>query len=114
MVGKLNGAIIGRSMTRKRTVGSPTALPNPLMQPTKPWLAEDGRVAAATQTQAASAIVLLYRDVLWRPLGRLESLVRARKASGREARGREGERARGREGDRRCTLERRCRKRGLS
>jgi site-specific recombinase XerD len=42
------------------------------------WLAEDGRVAAATQTQAASAIVLLYRDVLRRPLGRLESLVRAR------------------------------------
>jgi integron integrase len=42
------------------------------------WLAEEGRVAAATQTQAASAIVLLYRDVLRRPLGRLELLVRAR------------------------------------
>jgi integron integrase len=42
------------------------------------WLAEERRVAAATQTQAASAILFLYRDVLRLPLGRLEPLVRAR------------------------------------
>jgi len=42
------------------------------------WLAEDGRVSAATQTQAASALVLLYREVLDRPLGRFEQLVRAK------------------------------------
>jgi integron integrase len=42
------------------------------------WLAEDGRVSAATQTQAASALVFLYREVLERPLGRFEQLVRAK------------------------------------
>jgi integron integrase len=42
------------------------------------WLAEDGRVSAATQTQAASALVFLYREVLDRPLGRFEQLVRAK------------------------------------
>jgi integron integrase len=42
------------------------------------WLAEDGRVSAATQTQAASALVFLYREVLNRPLGRFEQLVRAK------------------------------------
>ena len=42
------------------------------------WLAEDGRVSAATQTQAASALVFLYREVLDRPLGRFEHLVRAK------------------------------------
>jgi integrase len=42
------------------------------------WLAQEGRVSAATQTQAASALVFLYRDVLDLPLGRFEDLVRAR------------------------------------
>jgi hypothetical protein len=34
MVGKLNGAIVRRSMTRKRTLISRMAPPNPQMQPT--------------------------------------------------------------------------------
>jgi hypothetical protein len=32
------------------------------------WLAQEGRVSAATQTQAASALVFLYRDVLDLPM----------------------------------------------
>jgi integron integrase len=42
------------------------------------WLAEAGRVSAATQTQAASALVFLYREVLDVPLGSFDGLVRAR------------------------------------
>lgn len=42
------------------------------------WLAEEGHGSAATQTQAASALVFLYRDVPDRPLGRFEQLVRAK------------------------------------
>jgi integron integrase len=43
------------------------------------WLAESARVSAATQTQAASALVFLYRHVLDLPLGRFDDLVRARR-----------------------------------
>jgi integron integrase len=43
------------------------------------WLAESARVSAATQTQAASALVFLYREVLDLPLGRFDDLVRARR-----------------------------------
>ena len=42
------------------------------------WLAQERRVSASTQTQAASALVFLYRDLLDIPLGRFEELVRAR------------------------------------
>lgn len=43
-------------------------------------LAVDERVSAATQTQALSAIVFLYRRVLGREIGELDDLVRARKS----------------------------------
>ena len=39
-------------------------------------LAVERRVAAATQTQALSALLLLYREVLQRPLSRMVGLVR--------------------------------------
>ena len=42
------------------------------------WLAQERQVSASTQTQAASALVFLYRDLLDIPLGRFEELVRAR------------------------------------
>ena len=42
------------------------------------WLAQERAVSASTQTQAASALVFLYRDLLDIPLGRFEELVRAR------------------------------------
>jgi integron integrase len=42
------------------------------------WLAQERRVSASTQTQAASALVFLYRELLDIPLGRFEDLVRAR------------------------------------
>jgi len=41
-------------------------------------LATVGRVAASTQQQALSALLLLYRDVLGRPLGDLGSVLKAR------------------------------------
>jgi len=43
------------------------------------WLAVEGGVAASTQTQALSAILFLYRNVLGRELGELGDLVRARR-----------------------------------
>ena len=42
------------------------------------WLAEERKVSAATQTQAASALLFLYRDVLGRGLDRLDGVVRAK------------------------------------
>jgi integron integrase len=42
-------------------------------------LAVRGKVSASTQTQAFSALLFLYRDVLNREIGWLESVVRARK-----------------------------------
>jgi integron integrase len=42
------------------------------------WLAQERRVSASTQTQAASALVFLYRELLDVPLGRFEELIRAR------------------------------------
>ena len=42
------------------------------------WLAEDRRVAASTQTQALAALLLLYRDVIGRPLEALGPVPRAR------------------------------------
>jgi len=41
-------------------------------------LAERGRVSAATQNQAASALLFLYKDVLDRPMRRVGGVVRAR------------------------------------
>jgi len=41
-------------------------------------LAELGRVSASTQTQALSALLFLYREVLGRPPSQLQGLVRAR------------------------------------
>ena len=43
------------------------------------WLATEGKVGAATQNQAASALVFLYKTVLGRDPGSLENAVRAHK-----------------------------------
>lgn len=42
-------------------------------------LAEHDRVSASTQTQALSALLFLYREVLGRPPGEFRALVRARR-----------------------------------
>jgi integron integrase len=42
-------------------------------------LAIKGRVSASTQTQALSALLFLYRHVLYKEIGPLEGLIRARK-----------------------------------
>ena len=42
-------------------------------------LAQQRHVAAATQNQALNALVFMYRHVLEKPLGELQSLVRAKK-----------------------------------
>lgn len=42
------------------------------------WLATEGRVSASTQTQALSALLFLYRDVLRLPLTDVGEVVRAR------------------------------------
>jgi site-specific recombinase XerD len=42
-------------------------------------LAVDGKVSASTQSQALCALLFLYRHVLNREIGELESLVRARR-----------------------------------
>ena len=44
-------------------------------------LATEGRVSASTQQQALSALLVLYRDVLGRPLGDLGSVLKARAPS---------------------------------
>ena len=43
------------------------------------YLAQQRNVAAATQNQALNALVFMYRYVLDKPLGELQSLVRAKK-----------------------------------
>jgi integrase-like protein len=42
------------------------------------WLAGECRVSAATQTQATSALLFFYREVLEQDVGRLEGILRAR------------------------------------
>src|SRR5450631_1737693 len=42
-------------------------------------LAAHLKVAASTQNQALNALVFLYRHVLWRPLGVLEGVERAKR-----------------------------------
>jgi integron integrase len=42
------------------------------------WLAGERRVSAATQTQAISALLFLYREVFQRDVGRLPGMLRAR------------------------------------
>jgi len=42
-------------------------------------LASEGQVSASTQTQALSALLFLYRNVVHRDVGALDDLVRARK-----------------------------------
>ena len=42
-------------------------------------LATAGRVSASTQNQARAALLFLYREVLDRPAGELEGVVRARR-----------------------------------
>jgi integron integrase len=42
-------------------------------------LATDARVAASTQTQALSALLFLYRDILGRPFQELQGIVRAKR-----------------------------------
>ena len=67
-----------RRFVRFHNVRHPAELAESDVTRFRSWLAEEGRVSAATQTQAASALVFLYRDVLDRPLGRFEHLVRAK------------------------------------
>ena len=43
-------------------------------------LAVEGKVAAATQNQAFSALLFLYREVLQKSLGTIENVVRAKKS----------------------------------
>ena len=43
------------------------------------YLAVERRVAPATQTQALSALLFLYREVLGQPLGRMVGLVRPKR-----------------------------------
>jgi len=44
-------------------------------------LATGARVAASTQTQALSALLFLYRDILGRPFQELQGIVRAKRRS---------------------------------
>jgi site-specific recombinase XerD len=67
-----------RRFVRFHGTRQPAELSEPDVTPFLSWLAEDGRGSAPTQTQAASALVFLYREVLDRPLGRFEQLVRAK------------------------------------
>ncbi len=67
-----------RRFIRFHDLRHPAELAEPEVTRFLSWLAEDGRVSAATQTQAASGLVFLYRDVLDRPLGRFEHLIRAK------------------------------------
>ena len=41
-------------------------------------LATERHVSASTQNQALSAVLFLYRDVLWIPIGHVDGIVRAR------------------------------------
>jgi site-specific recombinase XerD len=42
-------------------------------------LAVEGKVAAATQNQAFAALLFLFRNVLEKPLGNIEDVVRAKR-----------------------------------
>jgi hypothetical protein len=42
-------------------------------------LAREGKVAAATQNQALSALLFLYKDVLKKEIGRLDAVERVKK-----------------------------------
>lgn len=42
------------------------------------WLATDGKVSSSTQTQAPSALLFLYRDVLSTPIGWIDGIARAK------------------------------------
>jgi integron integrase len=57
----------------------PEALAEPHVAAFLSHLAEDRRVAAATQNQALSALLFLYDAVLGRPLGLVDGVVRARR-----------------------------------
>jgi len=56
----------------------PTELGNGGVAAFLTWLADQRQVSASTQTQAASALLFLYRDVLGRDLGQLDGVLRAR------------------------------------
>jgi len=42
-------------------------------------LASEWHVSASTQNQALNAILFLYRDVLWKEVGYIEGVIRARR-----------------------------------
>ena len=42
------------------------------------YLACDRRVSASTQNQALNALVFMYKNVLQRPLGQINNVVRAK------------------------------------
>jgi len=44
------------------------------------YLAQKRRVSASTQNQALNALVFLYRNVLFRPLGDIQGVVRAKRS----------------------------------
>ena len=67
-----------RRFVRFHGVRHPVELGGPDISRFLTWLAEEGRVSASTQTQAASALLFLYREVLGQGLDRLDGVVRAR------------------------------------
>jgi hypothetical protein len=44
------------------------------------YLAVERRISASTQTQALSALLYLYREILEKPVGELEGLIRAKRS----------------------------------
>lgn len=56
----------------------PKAMGAPEVRAFLTHLAVEGNVAAATQNQAFAALLFLYRDVLEKPLGNIENVVRAK------------------------------------
>jgi integron integrase len=67
-----------RRFVRFHGVRHPAELGEREVQAFLTYLAVERRVSAATQTQALSALLFLYRDVLERPLGVLSPFPRAR------------------------------------
>ncbi len=68
-----------RRFVRYHGLRHPAELGEPEIERFLSDLAELRRVSASTQTQALSALLFLYRDVLGRPLSQLQHLVRARR-----------------------------------
>ncbi|MGH7534618.1 MAG: integron integrase [Gemmatimonadales bacterium] len=80
-VGESEEAYVGwiRRFIRYHGLRHPAELGEPDIERFLSDLAELSRVSASTQTQALSALLFLYRDVLHRPPSQLQGLVRARR-----------------------------------